>query len=901
MPMREAAIPTIISRASVPAASNEALRPLLSDPHCGPAERAELRSIGGENDPELLQASLRNFAARQESKGRLVYAATAYELALSRGEDPQARGRLNVLRGGGNFGERAELLLGDFIRQATSVEMLGGMAAGSLVGQSLQAITLARLLSREGAYFTRGLGARGLAAGLGFLGEAPAVVFASKGLHQAGGGSVDWGAKTLGHEMLGMGLSLGLLKSGSALSGRVGEGLAQGSAAHRLSASILPHASAVTALFAAHRLESWIGLRPPSDAPSALFESLAMLLQFQIGGRLLHSATGGALSRGLSELRVRSRISEGPSFPEGPQAFSTLNFAGAMAHRRRPSPFLAPLPGLESAKNLQGEVNQMSSFGEQGGGQAFVYRRLLQRLSGALAVPESDPRLKAIADNYWATPFYHQAANSRGAYFDMLAKTELVGSNFLEGREIPAVDLMQNASLILRRAMEMNPFRGGSGSFYDFLTQVAFEQTLQSRKVPAFDALVHTLSTEPRQSALENFFNRYELDFPFTRQELGSGSASMSHSPWLRRLEAYPVSEEVRWWLAEYLLSYNHGLFAKSFRDPAYNYFHPADANPRPRPMGERNVFDSLDDIFADPVHREVWRRGLQQLARRAEKSPVPLLYFDRFFKLLGSGDIQEKISELVLGTEYNPLEVWQMQQLGMSIEGTVYTGYVSDPVLTEKFHNFYRALPELIHPAHSQDRLAEYRLKAKLLLNDRENYEREEILELLYHRPTQRAAEARQAILNGEVGLEILTRAGMESLMRQLRPGKSIAKLHDALYLPASRSPTGLPYIAILQLDPKLSREEKIARAPYLAAYAVHEYDHHRHAGELDFNQRSQRLKAEMRAWLEENLYLLTQGEKTVWDEAEIVSPNGFGVYLRSLIERQYLHEEGDYLQKQP
>jgi hypothetical protein len=885
MPLREPAIPAIIPRAFASSAEEDSLRLLLAVPTCGAGERAELRSISEEADIELRQAALRSFGARQESKGRLAYAASAYEMALSLGEDSQAQRRLNALHFEGSFGDQAELLFRDFFRQATSPEMLGGMAAGSLIGQGIQAVSLARLLGGQAAFFTRGIGARGLASGLGLLGEAPAVVLASKGLRQASGASVDWGAKSLGHEILGMGLSLGMLKSGSALTAP-------------LKSPLLHQAGSFTALFAANRLESAIGLRAPSSALSALMDSAAMLFQFQIGGKLLNAASGGALSRSLSELQMRSRLNEAPRFPEGPSDASLLEFAGA--HGRRPSPVREPLPAKEPLRKFDVEKNQMSSIGELGGGANFLSRRLIQRLSQSLGVVESDSRLSSIVENYSATPFYHQQANSRASYFDMLANTQLQGTDFTLTRERPAVDLMLDASLILRRAMEMNPFRGGNGSFYDFLTQVAFEQTLQSRRVPVFDALVHTLTVEPRRANLEEFFLTHDLHHPFARQKLGSGSASMDHAPWLRQLETVPVSEDVRFWLAEYLLSYSHGLFSRKFRDALYNYYLvPGPRGLELKPMVARDVFESLRDIFADPQHHAVWQRGFEQLTQRAAKSPLPLLYFDRFFKLKLTGDLQEKVSELFLGQQMNPLALMKMMNGGTPIDGTIFTGYVSDPILAKKFENFYRALPELIHPANSTERLAEHRLKARDLLEGRENYGREQILELLYHRPTQRAAEARQAIQEGEVGLEVLTRDGMRNLMQGIRPGVAFNSVHDALYLPAKLSPTGLPYIAILQLDPALSREEKIARAPYLAAYAVHEFDHHRYSGEIDFSQRSQRLKAELRAWLEENLYLLTQGDKSVWDEAEVLSPEGFAVYLRTRIEQHYLRDNAGYLQK--
>lgn len=902
MPMREAAIPPIISGTSGAAPlAREELDSLFARHECGAKDRAELRSIAAEPDRDLRQSALRNFASRQESRGQFSFAAATYELLLNSGEDSTARRRLNALESKGQFGDQAELLLGDFFRQATSVEMLGGMAVGSLVGQSVQAFSLSRLLSGKVGYFTRGFGARSFASVLGFVSEVPAVVLASKALHQANGGDVDWGSGAFGHELGAMALSLGLLKCGSSLTRNFLESKALStSLGARLSTAILPSLSAGTALFAAHRLESAIGLRPPSDLKSSLIDSAAMLLQFHVGGRLLNFATGGLLARSLGELQARSRMSQGPRFPEEPLSAGLWSLAGVPARRGGPESFAGPLPQPEVVKKFEVEINQMSALGEGRGGNGFLSRRLLQRLSQNFGVAESDPRLKAIVENYEATPFYYQAEQARSTYYDMLSRNQMIGANLMLNGEVSPIDLMRNASMIFRRAMEMNPFRGGSGSFYDYTTQVAFEQSLQSPKVPAFEALVYTLTADPKQTSLESYFSNNQLHYPFDRQSLGAGRVPMDAAEWLHRLEEFPVSEHVRFWLSEYLLSYNRGLFAKPFRDPSYNYYHVSKNGQYQRSIVQADdVFGALRRIFAEPKNREIWQRGLEELVSKAERSPVPLLYFDRFFKLLGAGDIQEKISELLSGNEFHLLEIWQMINQAMPIDGTIYTGYVADPVLSEKFRNFYRALPQLIHPVNSQTRLAEYRIKASELLGGRENFGREQILELLYHRPTLRAAEARQSILNGELGLEVLDRHGMAALMAPFRRGQPITKLHDALYIPASRSPNGRPFIAILQLDPSLSREDKVARAAYLAAYAVHEYDHHRHAGELNFGQRSQRLKAELRAWLEENLYLLTQGEKAVWEESEIVSPQGFALYLRSLIEQRYLQEDSDLLQK--
>ncbi|HEX5035351.1 MAG TPA: hypothetical protein VFW62_12805, partial [bacterium] len=835
----------------------------------------------------------------QESKGRHAYAVAAYQLLLDIGDDPTARRRLKALLGEGRFADRAELMLGNFFRQAASPEMLGGLAAGSLVGQGIQALSLGRLLGAEASAFTRGFGARGLATTLGLFSEVPAVVLTSKGLQEAQGQGADWSAKTLGHEFSAMAISLGLLKCGSALSHRAQSSLNPAAIGSGLSNALLPTASAGTALFAAHRLESFVGLRPPSDSASALFDSAAMLLQFQVAGRVLNSVTGGALSRTLGELQLRSRLADTPRFPEGPPAFGTWNLAEVHAHRGGMPGSISPLPPRDLAKKLGAEINQMSSLNGHGLGDKFIKNRLSRRLSELLDVQESDPRVASIVDSYLKTPFHYREGDMRSAYFEMLTRTQLKGTEFLaEGREMPAVDLMHSAGLILRRAMEMNPFHGGSGSFYDYLTQIAFERTLRSQNVPAFDALVYTLAVRQSPTALESFFHEHQLHLPYERQALSRHKHPLNPIEVLRQLEEFPVSEPVRFWLSEYILSYEFGLHSQDFPKFQYNHYYSNEGSSRRMNFIDRDdMFESLRRIFADPKNRRAWNQGLEELVRRAEKSPVPLLYFDRFFKLVGSGDLTEKISELVADSSYNPFGAWQ----GSSINGTVYTGFLADPTLSQKFQEFYRVLPELLHHEQSAQRRAEYRAKAAELLEGRDNFGAEQIVELLYQRPTARAIEAREAIQSGEVGLEVLTRHGMEMLMQALHPGQKIGKPHDALYLPASRSPTGRPYIAILELDPLLSREQKIARAHFLTGYVVHEYDHHLHSPQFNIRKRGDRLKLEMRGWLEENLYLLTQGEKSVWEDAELYSPTGFGVYLRTHIERQYLHEDRDYLQKLP
>ena len=116
-----------------------------------------------------------------------------------------------------------------------------------------------------------------------------------------------------------------------------------------------------------------------------------------------------------------------------------------------------------------------------------------------------------------------------------------------------------------------------------------------------------------------------------------------------------------------------------------------------------------------------------------------------------------------------------------------------------------------------------------------------------------------------------------------------------QAFFVPASKNSSGKPLIAVTELDPTLSYEQKIAQAVRLAAHTVHEFEHYLHSQEISFTSREQILRGEMRAWLEEFFYLMYQGDLTEWNRIEARSPYGFGIYLRNLIDKDYIEGPRD------
>jgi len=313
--------------------------------------RNEFNSLLQERDPALLAEGLSQFTRRQEAGEHPEIAAELYSI-LSQSE-PALAGtgltsmaqrsteRLQALRGGGNFGSRFEILARNFARQTSDPAMLGAMALGGAIFQTTRLAVLSRLATSPTASFlTRGVGSRALAWGAGFALEFPTFTFAARGLHEAFGTSQDWSRDAITRDLISSGLTLFLLKSsgaaGTSFVRRI-EGGAAENAFLRFSQAAIPQAAAFTGIVASHWIETRLHLRPQSDAAGMLFDSLATLLQFQVGARLLQHAGFDGYERDLDSLH---------------RSIQDSGLLGPRSGRNSG----ASLPGLNSFPALAGEA-----------------------------------------------------------------------------------------------------------------------------------------------------------------------------------------------------------------------------------------------------------------------------------------------------------------------------------------------------------------------------------------------------------------------------------------------------------------------------------------------------------------------------------------------------------------
>ncbi|MFO1464619.1 MAG: sigma-70 family RNA polymerase sigma factor [bacterium] len=266
------------------------------------AVRAELLSLRGETDSALLAEALFSLATRQEQCDRMELAAQLYaELAAAAGSPlaERARARLDAMQGRGEAPARAEFLFRRFAREASDPAMLAAMTGAGVVFRVTRLAVLGRLAATPGAnLLTRGFGARAVASLAGFALEAPAFTLTSRFANAALGRPQDWSLRGFGRELASSYLVLGGMK----LAGFASEGLYQRvagpiagtrpSAAQLLSQSLFQQAGSLGGILLGHALETRAGLREPVDGATTLTDSLALLLQFHVAGRLTRAITG---------------------------------------------------------------------------------------------------------------------------------------------------------------------------------------------------------------------------------------------------------------------------------------------------------------------------------------------------------------------------------------------------------------------------------------------------------------------------------------------------------------------------------------------------------------------------------------------------------------------------------
>lgn len=346
------------------------VEPLLALFGHGSHAEGELRSLATERDPELFYEGLLGLAGRLECDDRLDLAAQIYvELvrdASSFGAGAsiahRAQERLNALLGRGSVGVRAEGLLRNLARQASDPSMIFAMGAAGAVFRMTRLATLSGLASQGSrGFLTQWMGAGRLASLAGFAIEAPTFTLASRLGAEAMGRPSDWSARALGRDLASSYLVLGGLKLaswGSAAAYRRLVPMPTETMGSRAVAALFQQGGTFSGILFGQFLEERFGLRSHGDPTHRLVDSLAMLLQFHVAGRLTRIAFGPGFSTWEAGLdrQAESLARPGPRW-NWPQGFGDILLPQAAMAKASPGSSTRPEIGFPQVSMMVGQGN----------------------------------------------------------------------------------------------------------------------------------------------------------------------------------------------------------------------------------------------------------------------------------------------------------------------------------------------------------------------------------------------------------------------------------------------------------------------------------------------------------------------------------------------------------------
>ncbi len=238
----------------------------------------------------------------------------------------------------------------------------------------------------------------------------------------------------------------------------------------------------------------------------------------------------------------------------------------------------------------------------------------------------------------------------------------------------------------------------------------------------------------------------------------------------------------------------------------------------------------------------------------------------------------QERMWERVFET-HRPIS-----EIARSINGSYLTGNIQDLELAQRFVFFYRKLPYFRHPgalAKAAQESFEYRMG---LIPGRDPIGLPHILQLLEWKQTSPwMASLHQDVREGNLEILLKFREELDSLYSH--PSSS-------LFIPPNHSPTKLPQLWIMEMTTHLEPEAQARQLLKRASDLVHEYEDYRHYRELDMRNPQQKLRAEMRSWLEEYLFRMHHGDLGFIHVVHLENPREFGMYFRRWVENLYLRK---------
>ncbi len=365
-----------------------------------PAVNIEAENLSLETDPDLLAEGVLGLAGRLSNSQSAVEQGAAlqfYELLRVQGGAVAERAgeRAAVLTGSGAFGGRAERLLRGFAQQASDPAMLLGMGLASTVFSLTRAVTLSRLLAGPSlGWASRGFGTRALASAAGFVFEAPTFVLGTRLGGTLLGRDQDWSRQALARDFASSYLALGAMRLAHAGAAALPR---PGTSAFGL--GLFQQTATLGGLWLGHGMERAFGLRSSRDPAWTLADSLTMLLQFHVAGRLSGEFLGQPYARWNAALEAQSRVlSPRPVEELEASLLSDPAFALATAHGSSRAPTSAEPPPPSNAM-------AMSSLGKEGPSGARVAPSIETRFdqlvrpefrdAAANPVPRKGPRRRS--------------------------------------------------------------------------------------------------------------------------------------------------------------------------------------------------------------------------------------------------------------------------------------------------------------------------------------------------------------------------------------------------------------------------------------------------------------------------------------------------------------------------
>lgn len=321
----------------------------------------EMEALAGTADEASFWSGAVQLGIRLKGADRLEAAAGLLSL-LNQDQVPaasraQAKAEFDAIAGKGSWALRTEFLVGNLAKQASDYRTIVPMLGASVLGQTVSATVLGRLAGAPATGLARTLGTRILAGTAGFAVEVPIFAAASRALG-------DGPAAPFSDDLLRSALSLGALRAFGYLGNQAFaklHGVSEIGVATRLTGlsrftqAALPQATMFAGMYAAHRVEEALKLRPRVDGATTVTDILGSMVSLQVGSHLGQKLVGPGLNRFSQEMLLRVEAKENGGlalfFPpaEGSRALAAEGPAlPAKASAPQELPFVSMMSSLEN-------------------------------------------------------------------------------------------------------------------------------------------------------------------------------------------------------------------------------------------------------------------------------------------------------------------------------------------------------------------------------------------------------------------------------------------------------------------------------------------------------------------------------------------------------------------------